>query len=70
VLKRFNEDEHETIDDESKTADSRSGSEASSDDDESSSEDDWIPGQDVHVDHPKILDILVTFLKDASGMLG
>jgi vacuole morphology and inheritance protein 14 len=25
-------------------------------------EEDWIPGQDVHVDHSKILDILVTFL--------
>lgn len=36
-------------------------------DDESSIQDDWIPGQDVHVDHPKILDILVTFLGDASG---
>ncbi|KAF2147451.1 uncharacterized protein K452DRAFT_304280 [Aplosporella prunicola CBS 121167] len=27
---------------------------------------DWIPGQDVHVDHAKILDILVTFLSDSS----
>ncbi|EON65433.1 hypothetical protein W97_04671 [Coniosporium apollinis CBS 100218] len=27
---------------------------------------DWIPGQDVQVDHPKILDILVTFLSDSS----
>ncbi|KAF2746888.1 ARM repeat-containing protein [Sporormia fimetaria CBS 119925] len=25
-------------------------------------EDDWIPGQDVHVDHPKILEVLVSFL--------
>lgn len=28
---------------------------------------DWIPGQDVHVDHPKILDILVSFLSSPSG---
>jgi vacuole morphology and inheritance protein 14 len=30
-------------------------------------EDDWIPGQDVQVDHPKILNILVSFLGDANG---
>jgi vacuole morphology and inheritance protein 14 len=29
---------------------------------------DWIPGQDVHVDHPKILEILVGFLSSPSGM--
>lgn len=28
---------------------------------------DWIPGQDVQVDHRKILDILVTFLDPTSG---
>lgn len=28
---------------------------------------DWIPGQDVHVDHPKILEILVGFLSSPSG---
>jgi len=28
---------------------------------------DWIPGQDVHVDHPKILEILVEFLSTPSG---
>ncbi|KAF3010636.1 hypothetical protein E8E13_004197 [Curvularia kusanoi] len=27
---------------------------------------DWIPGQDVHVDHPKILEILVGFLSSPS----
>jgi vacuole morphology and inheritance protein 14 len=30
-------------------------------------EEDWIPGQDVQVDHVKILDILVTFLGGSSG---
>ena len=29
--------------------------------------DDWIPGQDVQVDHPKILEILVAFLEPSSG---
>lgn len=28
---------------------------------------DWIPGQDVHVDHPKILEILVGFLSSPAG---
>ena len=28
---------------------------------------DWVPGQDVHVDHPKILEILVAFLDPSSG---
>ena len=49
-----------------------SGSETdsdSSDDDGTSAagEDDWIPGQDVQVDHAKVLDILVTFLGGTSG---
>lgn len=29
---------------------------------------DWIPGQDVQVDHQKVLEILVTFLDPTSGM--
>ena len=29
---------------------------------------DWIPGQDVHIDHPKILEILVAFLDSPSGI--
>ena len=28
---------------------------------------DWVPGQDVQVDHPKILEILVAFLDSSSG---
>jgi vacuole morphology and inheritance protein 14 len=55
----------EDNDDES---DSETSSDASGDDDTSEAgEDDWIPGQDVQVDHAKILDILVTFLGGASG---
>jgi vacuole morphology and inheritance protein 14 len=36
-------------------------------DDQHTSDDDWIPGQDVEVDHPKILEILVNFLDPSSG---
>ena len=32
-----------------------------------SADDDWIPGQDVQVDYPKILEILVDFLDPTSG---
>lgn len=34
---------------------------------EDTSESDWVPGQDVYVDHPKILEILVTFLDSRSA---
>ena len=38
-------------------------------DDKSGHEDgDWVPGQDVHVDHSKILEILVAFHDSSSGM--
>ncbi|KAI9758544.1 MAG: hypothetical protein M4579_003036 [Chaenotheca gracillima] len=33
-----------------------------------STDGDWVPGQDVHVDHPKILEILVNFLDSTSGI--
>lgn len=40
------------------------------DDDKSvPAEDDWIPGQDVQVDHAKILDILVSFLGEPRGKI-
>ncbi|EAS36369.2 vacuole morphology and inheritance protein 14 [Coccidioides immitis RS] len=29
---------------------------------------DWVPGQDIHVDHPKILEILVGFVDTAFGI--
>lgn len=38
------------------------GSSAGEDEKSVSGEDDWVPGQDVQVDHAKILDILVSFL--------
>lgn len=59
--------EQKDTDTDGKTITSSTDGDEDDDDVSSSSEDDWIPGQDVHVDHPKILDILVTFLKDASG---
>jgi vacuole morphology and inheritance protein 14 len=37
------------------------------DEQDASADGDWIPGQDVHVDHPKILEILVAFLDSTSG---
>lgn len=37
------------------------------DDQPGDTDDDWIPGQDVQVDYPKILGILVDFLDPASG---
>lgn len=36
-------------------------------DQEGSTEEEYIPGQDVQVDHAKILDILLNFLNDSSG---
>lgn len=47
------------------------GSTDAADDDESSvrADDDWIPGQDVQVDHAKILDILVSFLGEPRGKI-
>ena len=44
------------------------GESRSAQDDKSGQGDgDWVPGQDVQVDHPKILEILVAFLDSSSG---
>lgn len=43
-------------------------SDTANDEQEGSGEEDWIPGQDVQVDHPRILEILVSFLSDSSGL--
>jgi vacuole morphology and inheritance protein 14 len=43
------------------------GSYSGNDEKSGTSEDDWIPGQDVQVDHAKILDIMVNFLGDTLG---
>ena len=34
---------------------------------ESHGDGDWLPGQDVQVDHPRILEILITFLESPEG---
>jgi vacuole morphology and inheritance protein 14 len=47
-----------------------SGSVVVEDEKSASGDGDWIPGQDVHVDHPKILEILVTFLGAPFGDKG
>ncbi|OQD98971.1 hypothetical protein PENVUL_c068G04495 [Penicillium vulpinum] len=39
-----------------------SASDATLDDEINQADGDWIPGQDVQIDHPKILDILVSFV--------
>lgn len=44
-----------------------SGSEADTEEDSGTATGDWIPGQDVQVDHPKILDILLLFLTNSHG---
>jgi vacuole morphology and inheritance protein 14 len=43
------------------------GSTEADDDKSTRIDDDWIPGQDVQVDHAKILDILVSFLGEPRG---
>ena len=40
-----------------------------SDDHRGNADGDWIPGLDVQVDHPKILEILVNFLEPSSGKI-
>lgn len=40
---------------------------AGQDDKSGQGDGDWLPGQDVQVDHPKILEILVAFLDSSSG---
>lgn len=44
-----------------------SGSIAPNDEESGSIEGDWIPGQDVQVDHSRILEIMVNFLSDPYG---
>lgn len=47
-----------------------SASIALEDDKSVSGDGDWMPGQDVHVDHPRILEILVKFLEAPFGDKG
>ena len=49
----------------SEDGDTESGS--SEGEDTADDAEDWVPGQDVHVDHPKLLEILVAFLGGQAG---
>jgi vacuole morphology and inheritance protein 14 len=60
--KRNSIDADDSLDDDGVS--STAGDDATSAD----TEEDWIPGQDVFVDHARILDILVTFLGGSSGL--
>lgn len=44
-----------------------SASDMTLDDEIAQADGDWIPGQDVQIDHPKILDILVSFVNTSYG---
>lgn len=54
-------------DDDSKTSDSASVTSTVLDEKEEDAGEEWIPGQDVHVDHAKVLQILLDFLQDSAG---
>lgn len=55
--------------DNSENAVADSDSITANDDHGLSTDGDWVPGQDVHVDHPKILEILVGFVDTSFGMI-
>lgn len=48
---------------------SDSGSAAEEDQRSDGAEDDWVPGQDIFLDFPRILKILVQHLRDQSGIV-
>lgn len=54
--------------DETYGGDANSLSSSGVEEDDVDLEEEYIPGQDVQVDHAKILDILLNFLNDSSGM--
>lgn len=56
--------DHSTLNEKSDFADADPGTHS---DGQAGNVDDWVPGQDVQVDHSKILEILVTFLDTSSG---
>jgi vacuole morphology and inheritance protein 14 len=60
--------DHHDEDEEKDDASVVSGSTAANDE-KSTSDGDWIPGQDVQVEHSKIMHILVSFLSDPHGTI-
>lgn len=59
---------HSTINERQEGLGPEEGSVASNESSALNSDGDWIPGQDVQVDHPAILEILVDFLDSSSGL--
>lgn len=59
--------EQDVVDDDQDNDSTNTGSDTANDDKTGGVEGNWIPGQDVQVDYPKILEILVTFLSDSTG---
>lgn len=57
--------DHSTLNEKSDTPDAESG--IPTDGARENVDSDWVPGQDVQVDHSKIMEILVTFLDSSSG---
>lgn len=54
------------------TDDERSSMKSNADAEEETidaAQDEWVPGQDVQIDHPKILEILVTYLQESPGKI-
>lgn len=61
--------DHSAMNEKADSAGGDTDAEVSNDANGSAVDGDWIPGQDVQVDHPKILEILVTFLDTSSRKL-
>lgn len=59
---------HSTINERQEGLSPEEGSVASNESSALNSDGDWIPGQDIQVDHPAILEILVDFLDSSSGL--
>jgi vacuole morphology and inheritance protein 14 len=58
--------EKEDVDGET-SGDESSETDSADDGDSADGEEDWVPGQDVQVDHTKLLEILVAFLGGSAG---
>lgn len=78
-IEKHNDTQFENFSDRKNSVDSNVDGEKNEDDgeqsissheaDETRVQPDWMPGQDVHVDHPKILDILLSILDETKGKL-
>lgn len=69
-LKHANSSDRDSVQTDQSTKSERSENaegDAEEDDSRGNADDYWVPGQDVRVDHTRILEILVTFLDPSSG---